>query len=97
MRFLKSEGFFVLYNKYKSLFVCLFTKFACVVFFHFPEAFAQKCSVKMVFLKISLNSRENTCAGVTVGFPVDFLKFARTAVLIELLRWMLLTLSNFIS
>ena len=28
------------------------------------EAVAQRCSVKTVFLKISQNSQENTCAGV---------------------------------
>ena len=30
-----------------------------------PEAFAQRCSVKKVFLEISQNSQENTCARVS--------------------------------
>ena len=29
------------------------------------EAVAKKCSVKQVFLEISLNSQENTCARVS--------------------------------
>ena len=31
----------------------------------FSEAFARRCSVKKVFLKILQNSQENTCAGVS--------------------------------
>ena len=33
-------------------------------FTYFTEAVAQRCSVKKVFLKISQNSQENTCARV---------------------------------
>ena len=36
------------------------TKCACEI----KEALVQKCSVKKVFLEISQNSQENTCAGV---------------------------------
>ena len=32
---------------------------------HFPEAVAQRCSVKMVLLEISQNSQENTSARVS--------------------------------
>ena len=31
----------------------------------YPEAVAQRCSVKKVFLEISQNSQENTCARVS--------------------------------
>ena len=31
----------------------------------YTEAVSQRCSVKMVFLKISQNSQENTCVGVS--------------------------------
>ena len=41
-----------------------------------PEAVAQKCSVKKVFLEITQNSQENTCARVSFSvYPKDFLKF----------------------
>ena len=33
-------------------------------FLHTPEAVTRKCSVKKVFLNISQNSQENTCARV---------------------------------
>ena len=32
---------------------------------HFTEAVAQRCSVKKVFLEVSQNSHENTCARVS--------------------------------
>ena len=35
------------------------------------EAVAQRCSVKKVFLRISQNSQENTCARVFVGLVLD--------------------------
>ena len=33
---------------------------------HNPEAVAQRCPVKKVFLEISQNSQENTCARVSL-------------------------------
>ena len=61
------------------------------------EAVAQRCSVKKVFLEISQNSQENTCASVSFliklpgtllkkrpwyrCFPVNFAKFLRTPFL----------------
>ena len=46
------------------------------------ETVAQRCSVKEVFLEISQNSQENTCAWVSFFkihrcFPVNFAKFLR--------------------
>ena len=52
-----------------------------------PEAAARRCSVKEVFLEISQNSQENTCARVSF---IIRLKFRRTSILIEHLRWLLL-------
>ena len=68
------------------------------------EAAVQKCSVKKVFLEISQNSQENTCARVTGirpvtlfkkrlwrrCFPVNFVKFLRTPFIIEHFWWLLL-------
>ena len=57
------------------------------------EAVVRRCSVKKVFLKISQNVQEITCAGVfiliklqasgacTLMFPVNFVKFLRTPFL----------------
>ena len=59
------------------------SKFAFVIIG--AEAVAQRCSVKKVFLKISQNSQENTCARVSL-FPVNFAKFLRTPFLTEHLR-----------
>ena len=64
------------------------------------EAAVRRCSVKKMFLKISQNSQENTCARVSLlikfqawdlhrCFPVNFLKFSRTPFFIEHLRWLL--------
>ena len=58
------------------------------------EAVTQRCSRKRVFLEISQNSQENTCARVsflTKGLwhkclPVNFAKFLRTPFLTELLE-----------
>ena len=50
------------------------------------EAVAQRCSVKQVFLEISQNSQESTCARA----PVNFAKFLRTPSLKEKLMWLLL-------
>ena len=68
------------------------------------EAAVQKCSVKKVFLEISQNSQENTCARVTGirpvtlfkkrlwrrCFPVNCVKFLRTPFIIEHFWWLLL-------
>ena len=60
----------------------------------------QKCSVKMVFLEISHNSHENTCARVSFLIKLqslwrrclfmNFAKFLRTPFSIEHLWWLLL-------
>ena len=42
---------------------CTYTAFSLHI--QFTEAVFQKCSVKKVFLKISQNSQENTCASVS--------------------------------
>ena len=66
------------------------------------EAVVQRCSVKKVFLEISINSQENTCARVSFliklqawglkhsCFPVNFVKFLRTPFSIEHFWWLLL-------
>ena len=57
--------------------------------FHAQEAVVQRCFVKKVFLEISQNSQENTCARVSFlrlwhrCFPVNFVKFLRTPFLTE--------------
>ena len=57
----------------------------------------QRCSVKKVFLEISQNSQENTCARVFIKkrlcqrcFPLNFVKFLRILFFIEHLWWLLL-------
>ena len=62
----------------------------------FLEAVA-RCSAKMVFLEISQNSQENSCARVSFliklqakCFPVNFVKFLRAPFLKEHLRWLFL-------
>ena len=53
------------------------------------EAVAYRCSVKKIFLEISQNSQENTCARISFlikrlwdgFFPVNFAKFLRTSFL----------------
>ena len=60
------------------------------------EAVAQRCSVKKVFLEISQNSQENTCARISFWhrcFPVNFVRFLRTRISIKHL-WLLLYLLN---
>ena len=48
------------------------------------EAVAQVCSVKKMFLEISQNSQENTCARVSFLIKLqNFAKFLRTPFLIE--------------
>ena len=65
------------------------------------EAVVHRCSVKKMFLEISKNSQENTCARVSslikkrlwhLCFPVSFAKFPRTPFLTEHLWWLLLWL-----
>ena len=54
------------------------------------EAVVQRCSVKKVFLEISQNSQENTCARVSFltscrpeAFFCEFLKILRTPFFLE--------------
>ena len=69
------------------------------------EEVAQRCSSKKVFVEISQNSQENTCARFSFTlrratllkkrlwhrcFPMNFAKFLRTPFLTERLRWLLL-------
>ena len=61
------------------------------------RAVVQRCSVKKVFLEISQNSQENTCARVFIKkrlwqrcFPLNFVKFLRILFFIEQLWWLLL-------
>ena len=56
----------------------------------FTKPVAQRCSVKKVFLEISQNSQERTCARVSFlinnihrGFSVNFVKFLRTPFYIK--------------
>ena len=50
------------------------------------EAVVRRCSVKKVFLEISQNSQENTCARVWhLYFPVNFANFKNTEHLWSLL------------
>ena len=85
--------------KRKTLFLSLITWFGIWFWFWFwltSEAFTRKCSLKTVFLEISQNSQENTCAGASFSikfnkflkkrlwrrcFPVNFVKFLRTSFL----------------
>ena len=68
------------------------------------EAVVQSCYIKKVFLEISQNAHENTCARVSFlikllwhrCFPVSFAKFLRTPFLTEHLRWLLLLVINFL-
>ena len=52
--------------EYKILFLGLYCCYAIVllIFLGVTEAVDQACSVKKVFLEISQNSQENTCARV---------------------------------
>ena len=72
----------------------------------FTQAVAQRCSVNKMFLEVSQNWQENTCARVRPAillkkrpwqrcFPVNFAKFLRTPFLTEHLRWLLLYLTFF--
>ena len=71
--------------------------------FSFTEAVVQRCSVKKAFLEISQNSKENTCARVSLllkerlwhkCFPVNFAKFLRIPFLTEHLCRLLLVLCH---
>ena len=58
------------------------------------EAVVRMCSVKMVFLEISQNSLENTCARVSFLIKsLNFVKFLRTPFYIEHPWWLLLSQS----
>ena len=66
------------------------------------EAVARRCLVENVFLEISQNSQENTCARAPFliklqasGVPVNFAEFSRGPIFIEQLRWLLLGLMVF--
>ena len=58
---------------------------------HFLEAVVRRCSIKNVFVEISQNSQENTCARLSFlikknrlwhrCFPVNFAKFLRTPLM----------------
>ena len=66
----------------------------CYFFMWNPEAVAQRCSIKNVFLEISQNSQEylffNKVADWGLCFTVNFAKFLRTPFLKEHHRWLLL-------
>ena len=74
-----------------------------IVIYRTPEAVVQRCSIKMVLLKISQNSQENISARVSFliklqasgdSFPVNFPKFLRTPFFTKHLRWLLLLLQD---
>ena len=66
------------------------------------EAVVRKCSVKKVFLQISQNSLENTCARdsflikfikketLAQAFSCEFCEISKNTFFIEHLRWLLL-------
>ena len=69
------------------------------------ETVVRRCSVEKVFLEISQNSQENTCARISFliklqkrlwhrYFPVYFAKFLRPPLFTEHLWWLLLYLPN---
>ena len=68
--------------------VLVWHKFRNYVYF-VREAAIQRCSVKSVFLEISQNSQENTCARVSflIKLLASFFK--------EHLRWLLLLIQSF--
>ena len=73
----------------------------------YSEALSQRCSVKKVFLEISQNSQESTCARVSFliklqfikkrlwhrCFLVNFVELLRTHFFMEHLWWLLLFIS----
>ena len=66
------------------------------------EAVTQRCSAKKVFLEISQNSQDNTCARVcflinlqetlSLVFSCEFCEILRTSFFTEHIRWLLLKL-----
>ena len=60
-----------------------------LIFYFSHEVVAQRCSVKKVFLEISENLQENTCARVSflIKLQVQFFEISRTPFLTEHLRW----------
>ena len=44
--------------------------FGIITFVFYPEAVVRRCSLKSYFLKLSQNSQENTCAGVSFQAPL---------------------------
>ena len=44
--------------------------FGIITFAFYPEAVVRRCSLKSYFLKLSQNSQENTCAGVSFQAPL---------------------------
>ena len=70
----------------------------CYAGFLVPEAVAQICSVKNVFLEILQNSQESTCARVSVlikffkkeVFYSEFCEISKSTFFIERFRWLLL-------
>ena len=62
------------------------------------EAVSWKCSVKKMFLKISQNSQEITCARVSykkilaLVFSCEFYEIFKSTFFIEHLRWLLLSI-----
>ena len=77
---------FVWYFEY----FCL--RFMINIFLEFihTEAVVQRCSVKKVFLKISQNSQENTCVGVSflqvLGLQLYEKRDSNTGVFLWILR-----------
>ena len=55
-----------------------------------PRSSHRRCSVKKVFLEISQNSQENTCAQVAQVFSCEFCEISKNKFFPELLRWLLL-------
>ena len=55
-----------------------------------PRSSHRRCSVKKLFLEISQNSQENTCAQVAQVFSCEFCEISKNKFFPELLRWLLL-------
>ena len=55
--------------------------------FEFSEAVGQRCSVKKVFLEISQNSQENTCARISffIKLQADACNFIKKETLAQVL------------
>ena len=63
-----------------------------------PEAVVMRRSMKVMFLKIPENSQENCCVGISIiketpaqVFPLNIVKFLRTAFFIDYLWRLLVT------